>query len=174
MTINLFDIPAATAAYIDDEVDVVIRRVTANLEASEDGTYTVRVTNPAAPRGVKLTDLSLHLTVSPGSVAQLLAPGSALLNPQATNNADGPRLSRDEEVDEMFLFFVASDSDNDLVLDGTLDVGEQFDLELGYRAKSAGDATISCHVHATVDVDDLFPRSGGTAGDGELTVLRSR
>ena len=174
MTINLFDIPTATAAYIDNEVDVEIRRITGNLESSEDGTYTVRVTNPPAPRGVKLSDISLHLTVSPGSVAQLLAPGSALLNPQATNNADGPRLSRDEEVDEMFVFFAATDSDNDLVLDGTLDVGEQFDLELGYRAMAAGDATISCHVHASVDVDDLFPRSGGTPGDGAVRILRSR
>ena len=48
MTINLFDIPAATAAYIDEEVDVVIRRVTANLEANEDGTYTVA--SPTRPR----------------------------------------------------------------------------------------------------------------------------
>lgn len=49
MTINLFDLPAARAAYIDNEVDVVVRRVTADLEAAEEGTYTVRVTNAAAP-----------------------------------------------------------------------------------------------------------------------------
>ena len=49
MTINLFDIPAATSAYIDNEVDVEVTRVTANLEDGEEGTFTVRVTNASEP-----------------------------------------------------------------------------------------------------------------------------
>ena len=82
MTINLFDIPAATSAYIDNEVDVEVTRVTANLEDGEEGTFTVRVTNASEPNGVRLTDIVLHVTVSPATVALLKPPGSALLFPR--------------------------------------------------------------------------------------------
>lgn len=163
MTINLFDIPVATSAYIDNEVDVKVGRVTGNLQPGEDGTYSIRVKNAAAPNGVRLTDISLHLTVAPGSVAKLLAPGAAVLIPRASGDTSGPRLPRNEEVEEMFVFFNSDDS-------WTLDAGEELELELEYRAVAAGNSTISCHVHASVDVDRLFPRSGGANGSKGFTV----
>jgi len=164
MTINLFDIPVATSAYIDNEVDVRIARVTGNLERGEEGTYTVRVTNAAAPNGVRLTDLVLHVTVAPSSVATLIPPGSALLFPRAENDDNDPRLSTSDRVAQMFIFFNTDDL-------STLEVGEVLEQELEYEAGDPGNATISCHVHASVVVDDLFPRSGGSNGSKTLTVL---
>ncbi len=168
MTITLSDIPAATSAYIDNEVDVRISRVTANLEPREEGTLTVTVTNAAAPTGVKLTNVSLHVTVSPDTVALLKPPGSALLFPRATADTNDPRLSTNAEVDEMFIFFLADDGE--IEPNATLDVGEVIELELEYIAIGAGTATFNCHVHATVEVDALFPRSGGSNGTRSVTV----
>lgn len=167
MSINLFDIPTATSSYIDNEVDVTVTRVTANLEPNEDGTFTVRVTNAAAPTGVRLTDVTLHITVSDGSVLLLKAPGSAMLVPRATGDVNDPRLARDELVEGMFVFFF---DDPNLDLNSTLDVGEQFELELEYHAVAAGNATIGAHIHGTVNPADVFPRSGGTNGSRSVTV----
>ena len=54
--------------------------------------------------------------------------------------------------------------------DDTLDVGEKMEFEFRYEAVAAGDATISCHVHATIDADDVFPRGTGAEGSETLTV----
>ena len=169
MTINLFDIPAATSAYIDNEVDVTVTRVTANLERGEEGTFTVRVTNASEPNGVRLTDIVLHVTVSPPSVALLKPPGSALLFPRATADTSDPRLSTSDEVEAMFVFFAASGGD--IEPNATLDVGEVLELEFEYVAKGAGNATINGHVHASVDPEDLFPRSAGANGSHDVRVL---
>lgn len=167
MAITLSDITAATAAYIDDEVVVTVDDITNRLNPEEIGTYTVTVTNAAAPTGVRLTDVVLHLTITPGEVALLKPPGSALLVPRATNDANAPRLSTSDAVESMFIFFF----DGDFALNKTLDVGEVLELELEYVAEARGNATITCHVHATVDVGDVFPRSGGSNGEGDLRVL---
>ena len=169
MTINLFDIPAATSAYIDNEVEVEVTRVTAHLEPDEEGTFTVRVTNASEPNGVRLTDIVLHVTASPRSVALLKPPGSALLLPRATADTSDPRLSTNDEVEAMFVFFAASGGD--IEPNATLDVGEAMELEFEYVAKGAGNATISCHVHASVVPEDLFPRSAGANGSHDVKVL---
>ena len=167
MTITLSDITAATAAYIDNEVDVFIEDVTTRLNPEELGTYTVRVTNASAPTGVRLTDVVLHITVDPGSVALLKPNGSALLVTRATNDANGPRLTTSDRVETMFVFF----QEGDFAPNKTLDVGEVLELEFEYEAVARGDAEITCHVHGTIDVDDVFPRSGGSNGTGSLRVL---
>lgn len=166
MTITLSDITTATAAYIDDEVVVTVTDVTNRLNPEEIGTYTVTATNADAPTGVRLTDVVLHVTVTPGDVALLKPPGSALLVPRATNNANAPRLSTNDRVETMFIFF----QDGDFAPNKTLDVGEVLELDLEYEAVARGEAEITCHVHATVDVDDVFPRSGGTNGRGSMRV----
>jgi hypothetical protein len=173
--INLSDIASATSAYIDNEVEVEIGAVTSNLREGDDGSYTVRVTNASAPSGVRLTDLTLHLTVEPRSpddpVVLLKAPGSALFFPRATGDTDDPRLSSGEEVEEMFVFFSAAGGD--IEPNATLDVGEQIELEFEYHAEKRGDGEIFCHPHATVDVNSLFPRSGGLNGrSGEIEIKR--
>jgi len=162
VSINLFDIPAATSAYIDDQVEVKVSRVTGNLQRGEDGTYTVKVINAPDPTGVRLTEVSLHITVEPTGIALLKPPGSALLFPRATADTSDPRLSTSDRVDEMFVFFVSSDGEFEP--NATLDVGEVLELELEFEANDVGTAAINCHIHASVNPDDLFPRSGGTNG----------
>jgi hypothetical protein len=168
-TINLSDLAEATTAYIRNEVDVTVTDVTSGLEAGEPGTYTVRVTNASAPTGVRLTDITLHILVDPPGPFKLKAPGSALLIPRAEGDADLPRLPSGEEVDSMFIFFAASDGD--IEPNATLDVGEDLELEFDYVAVEVGTADIHCHVHATVDVDRLFPRQRGRAGTAEVDIV---
>jgi uncharacterized repeat protein (TIGR01451 family) len=170
MTINLSDIPAATSAYIDNEVDVEILNATANLEPGEEGTYTVRVTNASAPTGVRLNDVILHLTVSPDTVALLKPPAGAGLIPRATNDANAPQLPRLNPVENMFVFFADQDGSGEPT-NARLDVGEQFELEFEYQAVAAGNAEINCHIHASVEVGALLPRSGGTNGSTSVTIL---
>jgi hypothetical protein len=168
MSINLFDIPAATSAYIDNEVEVTVSRVTGNLQRGEDGTFTVKVTNPPAPTGVRLTEVSLHVSVEPTGIALLKPPGSALLIPRASADTSDPRLSTSDRVDAMFVFFASQGGD--IEPNATLDVGEVIELELEFEAGNVGTAAINCHIHASVDPDDLFPRSGGTNGSRNVTV----
>jgi hypothetical protein len=98
----------------------------------------------------------------------LKPPGSALLIPRASADSDDPRLSSNTLVDQMFVFFAAGEGD--IEPNSVLDIGEQREIEFEYHAESAGNATISCHIHARVDVDDLFPRSGGTNGSKPVTI----
>lgn len=169
MTVTLTDIATATSDYLHTNVEVKVARVTGNLEAGEAGTLTVRVTNAGAPTGVRLTELYLHLAVDPGRVAQLKAPGSALLFPRATADLGDPRLPQGSLVDELFVFFQAPGGD--IEPNATLDVGEVLELPLEFEAVGAGRATFSAHVHASVDVDDLFPGSRGADGEKDVEVL---
>jgi len=168
MTVSLLDISTATAAYLENEVEVRIGQVTGNLQPGEEGTYTVRVINAPAPTGVRLTEMTLHITVSPGSVA-LLIPPTGLTHARATADTNTPLLGSADLVEEMFVFFAGPGAPQ---FDGVLDVGEVADLEFRYRAEGRGDATLRCHIHASVDLDDLFPRSAGPNGEQVLTVLR--
>jgi hypothetical protein len=169
MTVSLLDISTATADYIENHVEVGVGRVTGNLQADEEGTYTVRVTNDAAPNGIRLTQVTLHITVSPGTVASLRPPTGLLVFARASANSSDPLLGRDDEVSEMFVFFIGPGVNEEV--DGILDVGELLELEFGYRAKRAGNATITCHIHASIEVDDLFPRSAGSNGTVSLQVI---
>ena len=160
MTITLSDITSATAAYLDNEVEVRITRITRNVRENNDGSYTVRVTNASAPTGVRLRDVVLHLESDDPAVT-LFPPGSAILFPRATNDANAPTLSRSDPVSAMFIFFSELDT---LEPNSTLDVGEQIELELDYHGENVGSATVNAHGHATVEVDDLFPRGDGRPG----------
>jgi hypothetical protein len=171
MAINLTDFPAATAAYLNDNVTVTIEDVTSGVQEDELGTYTLRVRNAAAPEGVRLIDVVLHVHQDPtDSVPLLLPPGSALLQPRATNDSDAPRLPGGEAVTEMFVFFSAADGD--IEPNATLDVGEELRLDFEYQAAERVRTTINAHIHATVVVDDLFPRGRGSDGSADVTVKR--
>jgi hypothetical protein len=165
MTINLADLPAATDTYIDDEVVVKIKNVTRNLEANEEGTFTVEITNGP----VRLRDLVLHIVSSDASNVLLLAPAGVFLDARETIDVDDPVLATDTPVGAMFVFFPQDDPSSPVR--PTLEPNEVREHEFTYKGASAGDATISCHVHATVDVDDLFPRSNGTDGSKTVTIL---
>ena len=166
---TLADFPAATSAYIHDQVEVKVGAVTENLQSGEDGTYTLRWTN--APDGVRLHDVTLHITVSPDTVAQLLVPGSALLQPREVNDINSPRPPTNSQVPELYVFLPSPGSVIPTELDSRLDVGETGELELEYHAEAAGKATFSAHIHATVAFEDLFPRGRGDAATKEVKIL---
>lgn len=166
MSITLNDLKTATETYVDDEVDVNITRITRNLEPGEEGTFDLQITNATETNGFRLDDVVLHLEVAPASKAKLVVPGSALLLPRASTDPNDPRLAANSLVDVMFVFF----QEGDFVPNTTLDPGEVLELELEYHAVAAGDATITCHVHATVDLGGLFPRQTGVNGSKSVTV----
>ena len=97
----------------------------------------------------------------------LFPPGSVILFPRATNDASAPRLPSNTPVTAMFIFFADTGS---FEPNSTLDVGEQFELELDYHGEGDGTATLNARVHATVEMDDLFPRSDGTNGSKAVTI----
>jgi len=168
MAITLTDLKNATATYVDDEVDVTIPRITSGLEPDEEGTFDLVVTNGTEATGFRLENVVLHVRSQNPGRALLVPPGSALLFPRASTDTDDPRLDTDTPVEEMFIHFQATD---DLEFGSTMDPGEVTELELEYHAIRAGAVTITCHVHATVDIDGLFPRQNGRDGTTSVTIL---
>ena len=110
----------------------------------------------------------LHLRSENPNRAKLVVPGSALLQPRASTDPNDPRLATNSLVNEMFIHF---SSDDDFEPGSTMDPGEVMELELEYHAVLAGAVTITCHVHATVPVESLFPRQNGRNGSETVTIL---
>jgi uncharacterized repeat protein (TIGR01451 family) len=86
MSVNLSDLSAAVADYVERNVTVEVSEVKHGIstvpQPHEKGTFNVTVTNNGA---VRLTDLVYELSVSPGSVAKLIspdAPAGPLLTPE--------------------------------------------------------------------------------------------
>ncbi|MEP6561731.1 MAG: hypothetical protein ABJD68_11765 [Nakamurella sp.] len=169
-TTTLADLPAATSAYIHEQVKVKVGAVTEKLQTDEDGTFTIRWTNPPAPDGVRLREVMLHLTVSPESVATIKVPGGAAIAPRLINDINSPRPANDSRVGELFVFLLDIGDDSNPI-NSTLAVGETAELEFGYHAEGVGHATLSAHIHATVAFEDLFPRDRGDAGTKSIDVI---
>ena len=81
-TISLADLSGATADYLRSEVEVRITDVTRNLGRGDDGTFTVRLVNADRPRGIRLTDVTVHLQVD--------SPAVILLSARGTHGHGGP------------------------------------------------------------------------------------
>jgi hypothetical protein len=157
MPIDLADIPTAVADYLDNHVTTVVSEVSSGdtIEDGETGTYSVTVTNADAPDGVRLVNIRYHLTISPATVAKLVADTSALAPKRATINPNDPTLGFGDLTDVMFIFPVAG-----ATTQAELDVGESATFNgLQVKGLRAGSATIKCHIHADIDQDSLFPRS---------------
>ena len=161
MTIALTDIANAIRDYIDKEVTVDITKVTANLEPLEEGTYTLTATNAAAPTGVKLTGLAFHVTVEDPTIIDILALDDAagIHTTRENANPNSTVLINSEVAPggEMCVFL------NDDF--GVLDVGDSARVELRYTAKKAGQTSIKCHTHASVEQDTLFPTNQAGVND---------
>ncbi|MDR2983485.1 MAG: hypothetical protein LBV34_01465, partial [Nocardiopsaceae bacterium] len=75
MPIDLIDIPAAVADYVDNHVQTAVSPVTPSwseqgvLTAGENGTFTVTVTNTGTPDGVRLINVTYHVKVSDEAIA---------------------------------------------------------------------------------------------------------
>lgn len=162
MSLALTDIPAAIRDYLDTAVTVEITKVTTHLEPLEEGTFTVAVTNAAAPTGVQLTGLSFHVTVTDPTVIDILALDDAAGLHTTRENAS-PTSAVVKNGDpapngEMCVFLNSASA-------SVLEVGENTQLELSYKAKKAGDTSIRCHIHASVDQNSLFPANQAGRND---------
>ncbi len=167
-TISLVDLSGATADYLRTEVEVRINEVTRNLERGDDGTFTVRLVNADRPRGIRLTDVTVHLQVDSPAVVLLSARVSTLFEARATGDRDDPRLPSDALVGEMFVFFPPVSSGfepNDV-----LEPGEAIEFEVGYHGEGAGTTDITAHLHASFSFSDLFPRTNGTTVEKSVTI----
>jgi hypothetical protein len=169
MPIDLSDIPIAVGDYLDNHVTTVVSDVSSGgtIEDGETGTFSVTVTNAGAPDGVRLVNLRWHLTISPATVAKLVADTSALAPKRATIDPDGPTLGFGELTDVMFIFPVAG-----VLPQAELDVGESATFDnLQVKGLRPGSATIKCHIHADIDQNSLFPRSENSPnGQVQLSV----
>ncbi len=171
MSIVLHDIPDAVREYIDKLVTVKITTVTSTtpkhtvLTSGDDGAFTVTVFNGGVPNGVKVINVLYHVAIADvdagkGAVAKLLVPDVAIGETFADQAATKPLKPGTRQTD----YFVR-------LPDTDLGPGDTDELPLTLHCLNAGDAKISCHVHADVDRDSLFPNSESDSAGQGLTVL---
>ena len=168
MPIELSDIPAAVANYLDTQVTTTVSAVTPKdetqdvLTPGQDGTFTVTVTNAGPPDGVRLINVIYHVEISDGSVAKLIAPQNVLV--AAFDKIDDTiPIPGGTLRGEMF---VKTSADN------TLDVGEtQPVLRLNLHCLDQGDAEIRARIFAEVDQSALLPRSKSPNGEQTVKVV---
>jgi hypothetical protein len=164
MSIQLADIPAAVADYLDTQVTTVVSAVAPAknddplLTPGEDGLFLVTVTNASAPDGVRLTNVVYHLSVTPDTVAKLIVTSNPIIETRAKLH-DTELLKPGKKVSEMFCT---------ITTDTVLEVGDEDALALEVHCIALGDATIACHIHADVAEDDLFP-TGENSTNGKST-----
>ena len=171
MPIDLVDIPAAVADYLDSQVTTTVSPVIpkrANhdvLTPGQTGAFTVTATNAGAPDGVRLINIAFHVKISDDSIAQLIVPDSVFVSSYATLASITP-LAPGSGHSAMFLRMPA---------DTTLDVGDiQPPIQIEVQCLDQGDAKITCHIHADIDESDLFPTSQNPNGEQTITVSPAR
>jgi hypothetical protein len=168
MPIELSDIPAAAATYLNTQVTTTVSAVTPKdetqdvLSPGQDGTFTVTVTNAGPPDGVRLINVIYHVEISDGSVAKLIAPQSVLV--AAFDKIDDTTpIPGGTQRGEMFV---------KTFTDETLDVGEtQPVLRLNLHCLDQGDAEIRARIFAEVDQSALLPRSKSPNGEQTVKVV---
>ena len=156
MSIQLSDIPAAVATYLDTQVTTTVSEVTPKdenqdvLTPGQDGTFVVTVTNAGPPGGVRLINVIYHVEINDGSVAKLIAPSSAA-KAAFDKIDDTTPIPGGTLRGEMFI---------KTFTDTTLDVGEtQPPLHVDLHCLDQGDATIKARIFAEADQSTLYPRS---------------
>jgi hypothetical protein len=171
MSIVLHDIPAAVREYIDALVTVKITEVTPTapktkvLTHGNEGAFTVSIFNGGIPNGVRVINVLYHVAIGDTdagepTVAKLVVPDVTVGETFSDQAATKPLKPGDRKTE----YYVR-------LPDTDLGPGDTDELPLTVHCLNPGDAKISCHVHADVDRDDLFPNSeSGSAGRG-LTVL---
>jgi hypothetical protein len=150
MSINLSDLPAAVADYVENNVTVEVSEVkhgiSSVLQPHEKGRFNVTVTNNGA---VRLTDLVYELSVSPGSVAKLISPEGVVF---ALDGMGGRQIPVGVEVERLSLTGVEAVTWTSV--DGGASVTSP-DFQVKAQA-TLGNAIIRCTLHATVDQACLF------------------
>ncbi len=168
MPIDLTDIPAAVADYLDHQVRTVVSPVIGkqsrqgSLTPGQDGTFTVTVTNRGMPDGVRLINVAYHVKISDEAIAELIVPEAAVAACYDTLTAT-TALEPGSRRSALFLRLASG---------STLDVGESQAVQIDVHCHDAGDAKITSHVHADIDASDLFPTSQNPSGEQTVSVSR--
>lgn len=169
-TISLADLNQLTGDYLRNEVEVWIGVITENVQKNEEGTFTVRITNSTEARGVRLHDVTVHLEVATAAVVGLDPTVGTLYETRATGSRSDPRLPSGDLVDAMYVFF--PDASAGLDLSDVIEPGEVVEFQVTFGGERAGRTDVTAHVHASVSVDDLFPRTRGADAAGLITIKR--
>jgi hypothetical protein len=150
----LSDVPAAVADYIEQNVTIevsdVVHSTSSVLQPDEDATFTITVTNAA--EGVRLINLVWDVSVHPPSAAYL-HPFGSLTRPCRTEfDLSKPVLTEDDQPSRLVTWPINGS------IFGALEPGQvlKFD-DFSLHTKELGDATLRCHLYATVDQASLFP-----------------
>ena len=168
MPIDLVDIPAAVADYLDNQVKTAVSPVVPMrsnqdvLTPGQDGTFTITVTNVGSPDGIRLINVAYHVKISDDSIALLVVPETAAVASYDSLASSTP-LTPGSKRSSMFVKLVAG---------GTLDVGESQPVQIAVYCRALGDAKITCHVHADIDKSDLIPTSQNPNGEQTVSVMR--
>jgi hypothetical protein len=154
MSIILSDVPAAVADYIEQNVTIeisdVVHSTSSVLQPDEEATFTVTLTN--ATEGVRLINIVWDVSIHPPTAAYL-HPFGSLTRPCRTEfDLSKPVLHEDDTPSRLVIWPINGSSL------GTLDPGQviKFD-DFSLHTKELGDATLRCHIYATVDQASLFP-----------------
>lgn len=154
MSIILSDVPAAVTDYIEQNVTVEVSDVTHStssvLQPDEDATFTVTLTN--ATEGVRLTDIVWDLSVHPPAAAYLYPFGSLTRPCRNEFDLSKPVLREDDKPSRLVVWPI------EVTGLATLEPGQVIKFDgFSLHTKELGDATLRCHIYATVDQASLFP-----------------
>lgn len=155
MAITLLDIRNAVRTYIDTKVVVSISAfvpaVPGTINPAEEFTFNITASNAAAaPGGIRLINVSYHLSVVNAAVAQLIVPPASVATARSSSSFSSPSLAPGALVSTMYLFH----------RDNVLEVGE-FDTVANLKGRSGngvGITEIRAHVHGNPDPDFIFPK----------------
>jgi hypothetical protein len=154
MSITLTDVPAAVADYVKQNVTVEVSDVTHGtssvLQPDEEATFTVTLTN--ATEGVRLINIVYDVSIHPASAAYLHPFGSLTRPCRSEFDLGKPVLKEDDKPSRLVVWPMEATGL------ATLDPGQviKFD-DFSVHTKELGDATVKCHIYATVDQASLFP-----------------
>lgn len=160
---QLADLPQLTSDYLHS-IEVRVTRVTDNLVAPQEGSFSVRVTNGT----VRVTGWTLHLTSTNPSVATIKASGTPLIIFREGSSTSDPEVPRGTTAETMFVFFLGDSTGDEP--DSVLEAGEVRDFRFTYKAIAPGNGTFEAHIHGAVDVESLFPRGRGTDAEADVEV----
>ncbi|WP_088286335.1 hypothetical protein [Kineosporia sp. A_224] len=164
MTVTVQDIASAVGDYIATSVVTTVSDVVVSgsgvVTPGDTASFSVEVTNAAAPQGVPLIDVRFHLSlednVEDQDVAKLLVPASP--PSRLTTNENDPTLVPGQRVAALVLY----------PADDTLDIGASLTVDgLEIDALALGRVLVTCHVHAAVPQSYLFP-PGARNEDGSV------
>jgi hypothetical protein len=154
MSITLTDVPAAVADYINQNVTVEVSDVTHGtssvLQPDEEATFTVTLTN--ATEGVRLINIVYDVSIHPASAAYFHPFGNLVRPCRREFDLSKPVLKEDDTPSRLVVWPLEATGL------ATLDPGQviKFD-DFAIHTKELGDATVRCHIYATVDQASLFP-----------------